>query len=610
MKARLILGLLVPATLGFCCLPARCAENSLLSLSQYDFGMGNELLAAIEDKVRAALTNRVDALDVEEQLLAVIQSEAPLAARQFACSQLRLLASPHAISALAPLLADPTLSHCARMVLEGIPGPAAATALRQALLETHGDQLIGVINRVGERRERDSAAVLVPLLSSRDPAVVRAAIIALGKLGGLEATRALEAVAAPLAPSLFQAGRAPIAIAEAVKFRLDMGVIMDSLLECADGIARDGQTARAAELCARIAEASSVPRPSRVAAQQALVRLDSGRATAMILRLLRSNDAATEALAAGFLRDLPTNAVESVLLVLDALPVTARARVVQALADRRDASAIPATQEPDRHTDEASKTTVARDLAMFDGDAQSVRLLAERFLKATSTQERTDAANALVAVAHERGNSESCARALVEAPAPDKLETRLALCDLLGRLGGAAALTTVSQAARNGEPAERDHAIATLTAWPDSSAMDELMTISKGADNLRHHSLALRGFIGLIERPSARGVDQTLELYRQALAVALAPDDKKLAVAGLARLGHTDAAGVIEPFLSDAQLQEDAGLALVQIARALHPRSPQEARAILARVLSAITNGTVLAEARRLSDELDRIRGE
>src|SRR5690349_1443724 len=67
------------------------------------------------------------------ELVAVLQSNADLAARARACQQLAIVGTPDAVPALAALLADPKLGYYARDALEVMPDARAVEALRNAL---------------------------------------------------------------------------------------------------------------------------------------------------------------------------------------------------------------------------------------------------------------------------------------------------------------------------------------------------------------------------------------------------------------------------------------------------------------------------------------------
>jgi hypothetical protein len=91
------------------------------------------------------------------------------------------------------LLADEQLASWARIALQAIPDPAADEALRQALNQLQGRLLIGVINTIAVRRDAQAADGLVQRLKDPDIEVAAAAAVALGRVGGPAAAKALEA---------------------------------------------------------------------------------------------------------------------------------------------------------------------------------------------------------------------------------------------------------------------------------------------------------------------------------------------------------------------------------------------------------------------------------
>src|SRR5688572_26893394 len=110
------------------------------------------------------------------QLLAIVQSEADLAVRARALQQLALVATKDAVPPISALLADDKLGQYARDVLEQMPDPAAATALRTALGQLKGKALIGVINSLGIRGDEGSVAPLSGLAADRAPEIAGPAL--------------------------------------------------------------------------------------------------------------------------------------------------------------------------------------------------------------------------------------------------------------------------------------------------------------------------------------------------------------------------------------------------------------------------------------------------
>src|SRR5687768_5466024 len=92
----------------------------------------------------------------ETVLIAILRSDAPGGEKALACKNLAVHGSAAAVPELAKLLTDEKLASWARIPLEAIPGAAADEALRGALDSAQGRLLVGVINSIGVRRDRNA----------------------------------------------------------------------------------------------------------------------------------------------------------------------------------------------------------------------------------------------------------------------------------------------------------------------------------------------------------------------------------------------------------------------------------------------------------------------
>jgi HEAT repeat protein len=113
-----------------------------------------------------------------------------------ACMRLAQVGTKDAVPALAALLGNERLSDYARFGLVPLPDPSVDLALRNALTTTKGQQRIGVVDSIGQRKDAGSIVALSKLLYSTDVALAEAAAAALGQIGGAQAVAALSAALA------------------------------------------------------------------------------------------------------------------------------------------------------------------------------------------------------------------------------------------------------------------------------------------------------------------------------------------------------------------------------------------------------------------------------
>jgi HEAT repeat protein len=164
-------------------------EQTFEALKTYDWGVDRHVLDPIDEAVVKTRNDAAARKELESQLLAVLQSNAPRDAKDFVCRQLRTLGTAASVPALEQLLPNAELSHMARYALERIPEPQAGQALERQLLKLNGQLKIGVISSLGTRGQ--GVSLLRPLLQDPDEAVARAAVIALGRIASADATKAL-----------------------------------------------------------------------------------------------------------------------------------------------------------------------------------------------------------------------------------------------------------------------------------------------------------------------------------------------------------------------------------------------------------------------------------
>ncbi len=124
-------------------------DDAFEALKKYDWGTDRAPLAPIEDAVTAAHGKADARKDLENRLLAALNSDISRDAKDYVCRKLTIVGTAASVPALAGLLGDKDHSHMARFALERIPAPEAAQALRDALAKLSGNLKIGVISSLG-----------------------------------------------------------------------------------------------------------------------------------------------------------------------------------------------------------------------------------------------------------------------------------------------------------------------------------------------------------------------------------------------------------------------------------------------------------------------------
>ena len=221
-------------------------DELLAKVKAYDWGQSRAALTELTELIRKAHGNKAELAKIEKGLIAVLGSDAKRAGKQFACRQLSIIGTEASVPALAGMLTGEETSDMARYALERIPGSTVDTALRGALAKAKGKPQIGIVNSIGQRRDKKAVAALSELLGSSDETLAVAAAAALGSIAGSQATKALAAVK----------GKA--------KGKLQM-CVLDAYLRCADQLVADGKRTQALAIYKELQD-KSLPTPIQRAA--------------------------------------------------------------------------------------------------------------------------------------------------------------------------------------------------------------------------------------------------------------------------------------------------------------------------------------------------------
>lgn len=354
---------------------------------------------------------------VQPKLIDVLKSSAAPAEKAMACKQLAIYGNQDAVPALAALLPDQELSSWARIALEAIPGPAADNALREALGKVQGRLLLGVINSLSVRRDAKAVAPLVKLLKDADVEVASAAAVALGRIGGDAATKALEPLLA-IAPA-------------AVRSAVAEGCIL-----CAERLLAEAKSADALKLYDAVRKADVPPQRVLEATRGAI--LSQGPAgVPLLVEQLQSSDKSHFALGLRVARELSGPAVTDALLAqFGKASAQRQGLLILALADRGDAAALPAVLQAAKGGPEQVRNVAIRVLKRL-GNATCVPVLLDAAVDANEEVAQT----ALTVLADMPGADVDNLLANRLLPAQGKL--RAVLIELAGRrpiVGAGAAL--------------------------------------------------------------------------------------------------------------------------------------------------------------------------
>ena len=226
-------------------------QELLEKVKTYDWGQSRLALTEVSDIIKKAHSSPAELKKIEKSLLSVLTSDATRAGKQYVCRELSIIGTDESVPALGKMLTDEETSDMARYALERIPGTAVNDALRSALRNAKGKPRIGIINSLGQRRDRRAVRALSRLVGNPDETVAAAAAAALGQIADSRATEALSAVK------------------DKVSGKLQM-VVLDSYLRCADQLVVEGKRTEALAIYKELQKEGN-PAPIRTAALKGMI---------------------------------------------------------------------------------------------------------------------------------------------------------------------------------------------------------------------------------------------------------------------------------------------------------------------------------------------------
>lgn len=157
-----------------------------------DFGEGGPAMEYLRDRVLEVQLEPKGREELANTLAASLADPtSTLVWKTFVCRQLYVIGSEEQIDELTPLLLDPATAHLARYALEVIPGAEVNDLLWEAIAKADGPTAAGLATSLAARGGAATVMRLGELLAHPDRAVVTAALIGLGRIGGVEAERVL-----------------------------------------------------------------------------------------------------------------------------------------------------------------------------------------------------------------------------------------------------------------------------------------------------------------------------------------------------------------------------------------------------------------------------------
>jgi HEAT repeat protein len=340
----------------------------------------------------------------------------------------------------------------------------------------------------------------------------------------------------------------------------------------------------------------------RIAALGALGKVGNAADVAVLAKAASGRAAVVAAARLGLTRLSGPDINPAMVAALKSGDANVKTLLINALADRKANIAQDAIIA--NLTDASfSVSAAAVDALRFIGDDKALASLVSLYVK-TDPAQRQPIEQGIIRIAARTTDADAkCAAIFATIPAP---AAQPALLRLAGQIGGDKLIANLHQARTSTDAAVQDAAVRALAESPDIKVAPELLDIAKTTKNDTHKVLALRGYIRLGDTLAAQPAEQ-LTMYKQAMDLA-GPAEKRTALAGVGGMRSPDALALAVATLADADVREQAGLAVVSISRGMTSGAGGRGR----RGGNAASVGTIRAALQKVLDSApsDRVKAD
>jgi len=331
----------------------------------------------------------------------------------------------------------------------------------------------------------------------------------------------------------------------------------------------------------------------REAAINALGRLGNSSSVPVLVAALKDTD--NEANAMRALVGLRGEGVaESLVGQVESGDAALRASLLGVLADRQQIEALPVARKLAHDKDEKTRDAAVKVLSSL-GTQDDLQSFADAMLTTKDDGEREALARAIKEIGSRLTDKDkrddSVLHAFAKADGPTKVQL---LPVLLAFAGDKTLQATRGALTAPGEVHKA--AVRSLAQWPDTAPIADLRNVAKGdADNVVR-ILALRGWIGMIGKSKLK-TEEKVQSFREAMELSARPEEKRMVLSEIGKVGHLDSLKIVEPYLNDEGVKREALQAYAQLGESLVDRQPAIAKEVLQKVLAATTDNSLREKA-------------
>jgi HEAT repeat protein len=345
----------------------------------------------------------------------------------------------------------------------------------------------------------------------------------------------------------------------------------------------------------------------RCAALRALGKVGDESAVLLLVKRASQGDdiekaAALESLAS--LRGQNVNSTLSQLLLTSAN--AGKVVICQALLERNAVETAGALVKAAQTPDSSVRTESLKALRSLAGQDEIPSLVDLIFVVEPTQADQVG--KTLSAVARRHSVDKECTENILSKLDRVKNdEQRIALLMTLGGLGNDLGLPVLRRSLNDASSDIRYAAIKALSAWPNSTAAEDLLKVAQSSSNQTHRVLSLRGYIELIDA-SELSAAQKLEHYQAAMGLAGQDAEKKKVLSVLAKLDTLEAFRLAVSRLDEPSLRNEAAQAACIIAEKIYTTKGHQIKGDLTKIMEAEVGESTKQQVREILENINKVK--
>ena len=366
----------------------------------------------------------------------------------------------------------------------------------------------------------------------------------------------------------------------------------------------DPSAATAVTVLTRAGEASV-----RLAALRALGELGDASHVGWLAQLATSGSPAERSEARQALISLHRGKVlEAILAEISKANTETQVELVQTLARRMDRGAVPDLLRLAIGSDAKLGLVATQALEKLADESQMLALL-DLMTRAKDEARRDAAVSTYATVGGRSRRPAEFSRLALNALGNASVETRCALLEAAGLVGGPGVVEAMRQALKDANAEVHAAALRVLAENAGDEARPDLLKLAQDSATESDRELALRGYWRLVEAMVTGSQGERFAAVQAGLRVTSTPADKKLGLARLGELQSGEALKVALRYRDDAAIRAEAEAACLAIAARLEGGDLNAAEQALDSLASSAGSERVRTEARTALAMLDARKG-